>query len=100
MSRDLLSELSNLPDLLRKKVFRQVKVFNSETVHLWTCVIEYGNGDFVEGFGVAPDVSMENALNTLYEYIKDDMPKMDQRAILEKYDPKGLRLIDERWEQV
>jgi len=97
--RDLFGELNLLPELLNKRIFRQVKLFRSDTIHLWTCVIEYGFGDFVEGFGVVPSVAVENALNTLHGYMKDGMPKMEQRAILEKYDPVGLKLVEERWGQ-
>lgn len=97
MSRDLLSEIDHLPDFLIKRNFRQIKLFKSDKVQLWTCIIEYGFGDFVEGFGVVPESAIESSLNTLYQYMKDGMPKMEQRAILEKYDPIGLKLVEERW---
>lgn len=99
MSNDLIMELGTLPSLLRKKNFRQVKILYSDTVYLWTCIIEYGNSEFLVGYGVDPRSAVESVLEILDLYIEDGMPKMEQREILEKYDPIGLKLVDERWGQ-
>lgn len=100
MCRDLLKELEDLPNLFSPKKFLQIKIFKSDKVQLWVCLITYGSGEVIEGFGVSPEYSIESCLDILYNFIKDGMPNMSQREILERYNPNGLKLLEERWDAI
>ncbi len=97
--RNLFSELGDLPDLLGQQSFKRAILFKTNTLQLWSCMIDYGQGT-IESFGVNPESAIENVLDMLKRYIADGMPNMSRTQKIEKYSPDAYQLAKDRWESI